>query len=171
MAEAQIESDPLFQLLTDALRAGPQSAEWSQAVTRVREAGAATTADEYQMLLRAREDLESGKEYKAVRAGAGFTRDLFGKLDEEKEAAKAKALPTANLLAVGAGVVLLGVIAVIALMISRGGGGKSGEENLPALFPTTIVSTHFAPGKKGMTISGQGASDTGGGLKPGTEAF
>ena len=170
MPDVQIESDPLFQLLTDALRAGPQSAEWSQAVARVRETGSGET-DEYKLLLQARENLESGKEYKSVRAGTEFTRNLFGKIDEEKEAAKAKGLPTANLLAVGAGVVLLAVIAVIAFLIGRGGGNKPAEEVLPALFPTTVVSTHFAPGDKGMVISGEGASDTAGGLKPGTDAF
>lgn len=170
MSDVQIESDPLFQLLTDALRAGPQSAEWSQAVARVREGGGAE-ADEYSLLLHARENLESGKEYKAVRAGAGFTRNLFGKIDEEKEAVKSKGPPTANLLAIGAGVVLLGVIVIIAFMIGRGGGEKTAEETLPALFPTTIVSTHFAPADTGMTLGGQGATDTAGGLKPGTDAF
>ena len=170
MGEVQIESDPLFQLLTDALRAGPQSAEWSQAVARVREGGGAE-ADEYKLLLHARENLESGKEYKSVRAGTGFTRNLFGKIDEEKEAAKAKGLPTANLLAIGAGVVLLGVIAVIAFMVGRGGDGRTTEETLPALFPTSVVSTEFAPDDAAMTLSGEGAANAKGGLRPGTDAF
>src|SRR3954469_18799622 len=134
MADVQIESDPLFQLLTDALRAGPRSAEWSEAVTRLREGGGATEADEYKMLLRAREDLESGKEYKSVRAGTGFTRNLFGKIDEEKEQAKRKGLPTATILAIGAGVVIVGVLAVVAILVSRGSHDATGGETPPALF-------------------------------------
>jgi hypothetical protein len=167
MADVQIESDPLFQLLTDALRAGPQSAEWSQAVAQVREGGSGAEADEYKLLLQARENLESGKEYKAVRAGTGFTRNLFGKIDEEKEAAKAKGLPTANLLAIGAGVVLLGVIAVVAVMIGRGRGGGGGPETLPALFPNSVVATTFAQGEKGLTITGTTPPDLSNGLRPG----
>jgi hypothetical protein len=165
MADVQIESDPLFQLLTDALRAGPQSAEWSQAVAQVRESGWAET-DEYKLLLQAREDLESGKEYKAIRAGAGFTRNLFGKIDEEKEAAKAKGLPTANLLAIGAGVVLLGVVVVVAVLMSRGGKGNE-SETLPSVFVSPVFSTNFAPPDRSMTISSATPADLSDGLRPG----
>jgi len=34
---AEIESDPFFELLTDALRAGPGSPQWHQAVQRLRQ--------------------------------------------------------------------------------------------------------------------------------------
>jgi hypothetical protein len=166
MANAQIESDPLFQLLTDALRAGPQSPEWAQAVSRIRESGG-TEADEYQLLLAAREDLESGKEYKSVRAGTGFTRELFGKIDEEKEAAKVKGLPTANLLAGLAAIVILVVIGAVAFLVIRGGGKSFRDETLPTLFPNTVVSSTFAPDEKGLTVTG----DAAGGLKPGAKAM
>src|SRR5437773_747365 len=63
-----LESDPLFTLLTDALRAGPGSPEWHQAVARLREDGA-NGSDEYKLLQTAREHLESGRDFRAVRAG------------------------------------------------------------------------------------------------------
>src|SRR3954471_10048772 len=83
MAQTNVEADPMFQLLTDALRAGPGSPEWHQAVGKLR-AGGMEHGDEYQMLIDAREHLESGKEYRSVRAGAGFTRKLLDGIDREE---------------------------------------------------------------------------------------
>src|SRR3954463_2717514 len=85
MSHAPVETDPLFQLLTDALRAGPGSPEWHQAVAKVREGGVAAPehADEFRLLVAVREHLESGRDWRAVRAGPGFTRKLFERLDEE----------------------------------------------------------------------------------------
>jgi hypothetical protein len=56
-----LESEQFMTLLTDALRAGPGSPEWHQAVGALRASGGAKGADEMQMLVRAREDLESGR--------------------------------------------------------------------------------------------------------------
>src|SRR5215218_9833460 len=100
MAQANVDADPLFQLLTDALRAGPGSPEWHQAVAKLREGGA-EHADEYRLLITAREHLESGKDYRSVRAGPGFTRKLLDNLDKEQAGAgtKRRGVPTANLIA------------------------------------------------------------------------
>src|SRR5882757_10204675 len=90
-----LESEQFMTLLTDALRAGPGSPEWHQAVGVLRTSGGAKGADEMQMLVRAREDLESGRGYRAVRAGAGFTRNVMEGIEEEAKAAP-KGLPSAN---------------------------------------------------------------------------
>src|SRR5271163_3651417 len=80
--EEKINTDPFLQLLTDALRAGPGSPEWHQAVARVK-AGETGQDDEYALLVQARENLASGKEYRQVRAGAGFTRTMMANIDAD----------------------------------------------------------------------------------------
>src|SRR5687767_3667379 len=119
-----LQSDEFMTLLTDALRAGPGSPEWHQAVGVLRASGSNGTgtsgagADEYQLLVQAREDLESGKDYRAVRPGAGFTRKVLSGIDEES-AASVRGLPSANLLAlVGAGVILA-VVVVVAVVLFK----------------------------------------------------
>src|SRR3954468_22936627 len=102
---AAIESDPFFELLTDALRAGPGSPQWHQAVQKLRHDNtlgtalgtAAADADEYRLLCDAREHLESGREYRSVRPGAGFTRRLFTELQDES--VPGGAAPTATVIA------------------------------------------------------------------------
>src|SRR5882757_4169178 len=87
MPDTAIESDPLFTLLTDALRAGPGSPQWSQAVAAIRTRGA--EGDEYQALITARDNLESGRDYRSVRAGAGFTRKVLSSIEQTGEPAAA----------------------------------------------------------------------------------
>src|SRR5437660_11897550 len=97
------ESDQKLRLLTDALRAGPGTPQWRAALDEFRPAteAAAPTADEqqeYQLLLRAREDLASGRAYREVRAGPAFTRKIFEQIEREP-AANDKIFPTANWIA------------------------------------------------------------------------
>ena len=66
-------NDPFLTLLTDALRAGPGSPEWHQAVSQLKVSG--ENVDEYKLLIEAREALESGRDYRSVRAGAGDRSD------------------------------------------------------------------------------------------------
>jgi hypothetical protein len=113
-----LESEQFMTLLTDALRAGPGSPEWHQAVGVLRASGTAKGADEMQMLVRAREDLESGRGYRAVKAGAGFTRNLMEGIDEESKV-KPKGLPSANLIALIAGGVILVVVVVLAVVLTK----------------------------------------------------
>jgi hypothetical protein len=111
-----LQSEEFMTLLTDALRAGPGSPEWHQAVGVLKASGANGDADEYQMLVRAREDLESGRDYRAVRPGPGFSRKVLTGIDEEPPAG-VRGLPSANLLAlVGAGVILAVVIVVASVL-------------------------------------------------------
>ena len=81
MNATEFDTDALLKLLSDALRRGPGSPEWHDAVARFADANG-PGADEYRLLLRARERLESGKEYRQVRAGPAFTRSVFERLGE-----------------------------------------------------------------------------------------
>jgi hypothetical protein len=121
MAEAttQFESDELLKLLTDALRAGPGSPQWHDAVLRLRSANPGE-ADEYRLLLDARENLESGREYRSIRPGPNFTRKVLQAVEEESEGKKA-AIPSANLIAIAAAAVILAIVIIVAIALIKGG--------------------------------------------------
>ena len=70
MTQLDFDSDAFLTLLTDALRAGPGSPQWHDALRTLR-AGGIEHADEYRLLVAAREHLESGREYRSIRAGPG----------------------------------------------------------------------------------------------------
>ena len=106
--EDKIELDPFFQLLTDALRAGPGSPEWHQAVSRVK-AGETGQDDEYALLVQARENLATGKEYRQVQAGAGFTRKLLSNIEADAAAKKKSPLSASLISYIGAGLVIGGL--------------------------------------------------------------
>jgi hypothetical protein len=144
-----IQGEQFMTLLTDALRAGPGSPEWHQAVGVLRTSGANGDVDEYQLLVRAREDLESGKDYRAVRPGPGFTRKVLAGVEEEGGGGAA-GMPSANLLAlIGAGVILA-VIVVVAVVLFRSappvdnGGGKGVEQLKGLFFNQEVASVDFA---------------------------
>src|SRR5881397_2417642 len=115
---SQFESDQFLKLLTDALQAGPGSPQWHEAVNRLRTSDA-PEADEYRMLVEARENLESGRDYRSVRAGPGFTRKVMEGI-EKQETTPPRAPPTANILAIVAVLVLLTVIIVVAALLYKG---------------------------------------------------
>jgi hypothetical protein len=109
---SQIDTnDPFLILLTDALRAGPGSPEWHQAVAQLKLSG--ENVDEYKLLIDAREALESGREYRSVRAGPGFTRKLLTELDQRKPPAAPSRFNLATLIAAIAGVVIVAVVAIV----------------------------------------------------------
>jgi hypothetical protein len=144
--QIDLESEQFMTLLTDALRAGPGSPEWHQAVGVLRSSGGASaTADEYQMLVRAREDLESGRDYRAVKAGPGFSRKVLQGVEEEGTGVKAKGLPSANLIALLAGGVLLAVVVVIAIVLFRNPPADRGNvERLQSVyFVNPVVQMSF----------------------------
>jgi hypothetical protein len=111
------EHDPFFQLLTEALRAGPGSAPWGEAVARLRDGGV-DGADEYAVLLRAREDIQMGRDYRKVSAGPGFTRKVLEAVERE---GTRRGVPTATIVAILSGLVILGVIITVIVIMSRGG--------------------------------------------------
>ena len=143
---ANIESDPFFELLTDALRAGPGSPQWHQAVQRLRQSGNAIPGgDEYRLLCDAREHLESGREYRSVRPGPGFTRRLFTEL--EGQDVSAGGVPTANVVATVSALAILGVLALVTVLLIRGSGAKPDrpQTDLGTLyFPNDAASAAFA---------------------------
>jgi hypothetical protein len=113
-----LQSDQFMTLLTDALRSGPGSPEWHQAVKTLRSSPGGAQADEYQLLYAARERLEAGKEYRSVRAGPGFTRKVMQGVDEEGQ--PAAGLPTANIIALLAAGAILVVVIVIGISLLKG---------------------------------------------------
>lgn len=144
MAEgAQFETDEFLKLLTDALRAGPGSPQWHDAVTRLRHSTLAD-ADEYRMLINAREHLESGRDYRSIYAGPGFTRKVMDQIDQEAAGRKAVG-PSANMLAVIGGVVLLAAVALIVAIIVRSAppGGATVEDLRQMIFSRTTTSVDF----------------------------
>src|SRR5690349_1888062 len=82
-------------------------------------AGAGGGADEYKLLYAARERLASGRQYREVRAGPGFTRLVFDAIEQEDDGdgATPAALPAANLIAAISALVILGVLAIVAWLI------------------------------------------------------
>ena len=171
MAKAAIESDPFFELLTDALRAGPGSPQWHQAVQKLRANGGANgaNADEYRLLCDAREHLESGREYRSVRAGPGFTRRLFTEL--ETDSAQSAGVPTANVIATFSVIAILGVLGLVGYQLYRAGGASRPEApqaDLATLyFPTDVASASFADEiPAGWTTIGNLSLLTDDGLRP-----
>ena len=117
MTDLDFESSQL-QLLTDALRAGPGSPEWRAAMEAVG-ASSSVEQDEYKLLYTARERLASGRQYREVRAGPGFTRRVFDAIeqDDDSPGSMPRALPAANLIAAISALVILGVLAIVAWLI------------------------------------------------------
>ncbi len=140
---AEFESDQFLKLLTDALQSGPGTPQWHEAVGQLRASGA-EQLDEYRMIIQARERLESGQEYRTVRAGPGFTRKVMEAIDTDGTGST-KSIPTATIIAVLAGVVILGIVIVLVVLMNRG--NTPGPDQIPAemtgLFTHTIVQGDF----------------------------
>ena len=140
--ETQFDSDQFLKLLSEALRAGPGSPQWHEAVNELKNSTLAD-ADEYRMLINAREHLESGRDYRSIRAGAGFTRKVMSAIDEEA-AAQAPAPPTASTIAIVAAAAIIAVVVIVSIIWSRGGPPQPNPSDLGNIvFAQTIVSTDF----------------------------
>jgi hypothetical protein len=148
MAET-VETNPLFPLLTDALRAGPGSPEWHQAVSKLRAEGLADS-DEYKMLVAVREHLASGRDYKSIRAGAGFTRKVLEAVEQERKAGPAKQtkLPLATIIATVSIVLVLGIAAYVSYKVLKPTPTpKSTADELAAMyFPKTAATASLENG-------------------------
>src|SRR5262249_44869987 len=112
------ESDQFLTLLTDALRAGPGSPAWHEAVNKLRQEGV-QGADEYKMLLDTRQNLQSGKPYREIRAGAGFTKKVMSAIDEEASSPARSGIPTPTIIAILAALVGIAVIVLIARLTGK----------------------------------------------------
>lgn len=154
MTDLDFESSQL-QLLTDALRAGPGSPEWRAAMETLAPAGTGGGgggggAEEYKLLYAARERLASGRQYREVRAGPGFTRRVFNAIEQQDDAdgATPGALPAANLIAAVSALVILGVLAIVAWLIvpSRDAQQQQGSDLSQTYFVDRIVDANFESG-------------------------
>lgn len=83
MSEAFGDQDgPLMEKVAEALRAGPGTSQWEEALRAVGGAGMGERA-EWELLARVRRDMAAGKSWREVSAGPTFTRKLMGRLEEE----------------------------------------------------------------------------------------
>jgi len=168
--QIEVENDPFLILLTDALRAGPGSPQWHEAVSKLKENG--ENVDEYRLLVEARQALESGKDYRSIRAGAGFTRKVMEGLEQQPAQHKPR-ISLASLIALLAGVLVIAiiVIAVVALWPKQQGGqdAKAIEELATTYFPTQALSADFTSGiPSGWGKIGALPVDAASGLRPST---
>src|SRR4051794_1850353 len=125
MTQLDFDSDAFVTLLTDALRAGPGSPAWHDALQRLR-AGGINHADEYRLLVTAREHLESGREYRSIRAGPGFAKRLMSAIDEEASRASKKPTTTTTI-ALASAAVMLAVVLVIGYLLWSAGENRGIE--------------------------------------------
>lgn len=147
-----VENDPFLMLLTDALRAGPGSPDWREAVAKLKSGG--EQVDEYRLLIEAREALESGRDYRSLRAGPGFTRKLLSNLDADQSDAARRPFPLAGFIA---GVALLVIAVVIGICIhefsSHGPANPAPRGNVDELantyLPNTVLAVDFDSGIPG----------------------
>jgi hypothetical protein len=173
MPDADVESDPIFPLLTDALRAGPGSPQWHQAVAKLRAEGLAG-GDEYRLLVSVREHLASGRDYRSIRAGPGFTRKVMAAVEQERQQPAGRRPGGPSLVSVIAAlsvVVVVGVLAVLAYQfVFKGPATQASADDLAEVyFPRADVSATFDGGTlpKDWRVVGALALDAGkGGLRP-----
>jgi hypothetical protein len=142
--ETQFDSDQFLKLLTEALRAGPGSPQWHEAVNQLKNSTLAD-ADEYRMIINAREHLESGRDYRSIRAGPGFTKKVMSAIDEEAAAAgQAPATSSAGTVALVAGICIIAVIVIVAVIWYRGSPPQPSPTDLANIvFAQTTISTDF----------------------------
>lgn len=144
MATLDFESDQFLKLLTDALRAGPGSPEWHQAVTALQaQPDRSDAAREHRLLVAARQHLESGKAYRAVRAGPEFTRRLLNAIEQEPPPSRSPLNATAIAL-VSAGMALVVLVLMAYWLIGRAAPPNIEAEALAAtVMTTTLAGTEF----------------------------
>jgi hypothetical protein len=152
MTTTPAEHDPFFELLAEALRAGPGSAQWGEAVAKLRDSGF-EGGDEYRLILRAREDIELGRDFRKVTAGPEFTRKVLDAV--EREGTRKSGIPTATIVAILSGVVILGVIVTAIVIMSRGGGtAKDPQQAAVERLEATSLPVSVAAGSTPGSLNG-----------------
>jgi hypothetical protein len=151
-------TDPLWLLITDALRDGPGSPAWDAAVQQldklelVKPSG--VPIDDYRRLCTAREHLESGKEFRSIRPGPKFTQRLWTAMDA---AGERRFWSTRRLLAVVSGaLVLAGCVFMIWEMIPR---GSTADRDIALLSETLFSKPLASLDASGLDASGGSQSD------------
>ncbi len=132
----------MLTLLTEALRAGPGSPAWHEALQRLR-AGGVEHADEYRLLVAVREHLESGKAYRSVRAGPEFTQRLMESI--EAEALRGPRLPsTTTVIALLCAAVMLVVLAVVGYLLWTAADHPPADGQGTMLLVNTVGAADFS---------------------------
>lgn len=139
--ETQFDSDQFLKLLTEALRAGPGSPQWHEAVNQLKSSSLAE-ADEYRMLINAREHLESGRDYRSIRAGPEFTRKVMRAIDEDA-AAQAPSGPSAGIIAIVATIGIIAIVTIVAIIWYKGPVTGTQSDLASIVFAQTSISTDF----------------------------
>jgi len=162
MTDLDFESAQL-QLVTEALRAGPGTPQWRDALATLE---TIPGADEFKVLYTARERLASGREYRQIRPGAGFTRKVMDSIEQEETAAPAK-LPAANLIAAISALVILGILAAVTFMIIPHGQRAKPDDLAQTYFVNTRAQSNFET-ELGMEWAAFGPLqvEAAGGLRP-----
>ena len=151
MTNLDFESAQL-ELLTEALRAGPGTPQWRDAMASIETVpGASASADEYKLLCAARERLASGRQYREVRAGGGFTRKVFDAIENEESVASSpsRALLSANVIAAISAAAILAILAIVLLLVLPRGSGTgqnpaaAGDDLTQTYFVNTRASSNF----------------------------
>ena len=136
-----IDTEQFQQMLAEALRAGPVSPLWRQAVDALKAAG--ESGEELALLCKARERLEGGRGYRSIRAGNGFTRKLMARLDETDQMT-GRGVSSASFITAMAVLVILGVVGGLAWMLFSSGPDNEGKVDLRSIyFVTTALSEDF----------------------------
>jgi hypothetical protein len=142
MPELDFETDAFLELLTDALRAGPGSPAWHEALQRLR-SGGIEGADEYRLLVTARERLESGRSYRSVRAGSGFTQRVMGAIDHEEKYGSPRSMTPTSLIAIGAAFVVLVVVLLVGYLLWTAAERAPNTPEGPTLLVNTVSFVDF----------------------------
>lgn len=142
------ETDKFLELLTDALRAGPGSPSWHQAMVRLRSDGS-SQSEQYRLLIETREHLESGREYRSIRAGSNFTRRLMADLEAQNPTGSnltgtRSGLRTASFIAGVSIFVALLVIGVVVWFLTSGQSVSTSPQHLGSqFFGRTVLAAPF----------------------------
>jgi hypothetical protein len=161
MSQIDLNSEQFQTLLGEALRAGPGSPAWREAVEQLRSAG--KEGEEYTLLIRAREDLAAGRSYRQVKAGPGFTSKLMRRLDD---AGKASILPSAATIAWFSGIVVVIALGVLAYLLFSASDGKSMRALRDTFFVRTVISGDFQNPSEQFAVIGSSQPLFGNGLSP-----
>ena len=136
-----IDTEQFQQMLAEALRAGPVSPLWRQAVDTLKAAG--ESGEELALLCKARERLEGGRAYRSIRAGNGFTRKLMARLDETDQMT-GRGVSSASFITAMAVLVILSVVGGLAWMLFSPVQDNEGKVDLRSVyFVTTALSEDF----------------------------
>ena len=154
--------------------AGPGSPQWHEAVAKLRAeeaSGPRPQATEYQLILRAREDLSSGRRYREVRAGTGFTHKLLEGLENEQSGGTRRSMPTATIVAVLAILAILAVLAVVGWKMTRAEPNRGAIDELAVTyFPNETTKNFDKAIPAGWNTVGQLPLEAAGGLRAGSGA-